>query len=158
MTLNTPILLDDGALRLRVISVESHAVICQVETGGPLPARSGLNIPGAPFDLPPLGFKDLEDLDAISKLGIDAVYLSYVETANDIRILRDALWDRNCPVPIIAKIERRVALTNLDDITATADAIWSPAVIWVQMFLSLTSPSSNAKPSPTLTPLGSPSY
>jgi len=123
VTLNTPILLDDGALRLRVRVVESHAVICQVEVGGPLPARSGLNIPGVPFDLPPLGFKDLEDLDAISKLGIDAVYLSYVETANDIRILRDALCDRNCPVPIIAKIERRVALTNLDDITATADAI-----------------------------------
>jgi len=117
------ILLDDGALRLRVEAVGQADVTCRVEVGGPLPARSGLNIPGVPSDLPPLGRKDFNDLDAIANLPVDAVYLSHVEWADDICLLRQALKERNRPLPIIAKVERRLAIEHLASIIAEADAI-----------------------------------
>lgn len=117
------ILLDDGALRLRVEAIGPTDVVCRVEVGGPLPARSGLNIPGVPSDLPPLGRKDLKDLDAIANLPVDAVYLSHVEQADDILVLRQALKQRNRPLPIIAKIERRLAVEHLASIIPEADAI-----------------------------------
>lgn len=117
------ILLDDGALRLRVEAIGRTNVVCRVEIGGPLPARSGLNLPGVPTDLPPLGPKDLRDLDAIAALPVDAVYLSHVESASDIHTLRQALEERRRPLPIIAKVERRLAVENLSAIVAAADAI-----------------------------------
>ena len=119
----TCILIDDGAIRLVVRDSDRHRIVCTVVIGGPVPARSGLNAPGMPSNLPPLGGKDVADLDEISGLDVDAVYLSYVETAKDIVVLRDALRQRRKPIPIVAKIERRVALDNIDAIAAAADAI-----------------------------------
>lgn len=119
----TEILIDDGAIRLVVTNVEIHRISCRVVGGGPLPARSGLNIPGLPSDLPPIGCKDITDLNALSRLDVGAVYLSYVETAEDVESLREQLRQRHKSIPIIAKIERRVALDHLDAIAASADAI-----------------------------------
>lgn len=117
------ILLDDGALRLKAEAAEANDVLCRVEIGGPLPARSGLNIPGIPSDLPPIGPKDLKDLDVIARLPVDGVYLSHVEWASDIDVLRQALGERNRSLPVVAKVERRLAVENLDSIIAAADAI-----------------------------------
>jgi pyruvate kinase len=124
----TSILLDDGALRLRVQRVEMEKVRCTVEVGGPLPQRSGANLPGHIISSPALTGKDSNDLDALARLGsppagVDLVYLSYVETEDDLRILRQELAARELNLPVVAKIERAAALEHLHGITAEADSI-----------------------------------
>ncbi|NOZ26634.1 MAG: hypothetical protein GXP39_01090 [Chloroflexi bacterium] len=117
------ILLDDGALRLRVKAAQNGSVECIVEIGGSLPERSGVNLPGRRITLPSLTAKDRQDLDALAPLRPDCVYLSYVETAADIALLRHELAQRGLHVPIIAKIERAVALAHIEEIAAAADAL-----------------------------------
>lgn len=117
------ILLDDGMLRLRVESATADEVRCLVEQGGQLPERSGLAIPGRPTALPALTEKDLVDLDALALVRPDFVYLSYCETAADIELLRAELAHRDLAIPIIAKIERAVALDHIAELVAAADGI-----------------------------------
>lgn len=117
------VLLDDGALRLRVESVGEEAVRCEVVVGGPLPERSGFNLPGRAIDLPALTAKDEADLDALAPLAPDLVYLSYVERAEDVAHLRRALEVRGLRIPIVAKIERAVAVENAAAIAEAADAL-----------------------------------
>jgi pyruvate kinase len=122
------ILLDDGALRLRVERVEMGRVQCTVEVGGPLPQRSGVNLPGHAISSPALTTKDLKDLDTLAHLGptpagVDLVYLSYVETEDDVSLLRQELAARELNLPVVAKIERAAALARLYSITAQADSI-----------------------------------
>jgi pyruvate kinase len=124
----TSILLDDGALRLLVQRVEMGKVQCTVEVGGPLPQRSGVNLPGHTILSPALTGKDLNDLDALARLGpapagVDLVYLSYVETKDDLRLLRQELAARELKLPVVAKIERAAALGHLYSIAAEADVV-----------------------------------
>lgn len=117
------IVLDDGMLRLRVEAASADEVRCRVERGGRLPERSGLAIPGRAIELPALTVKDLVDLDALSLLRPDFVYLSFCETAADVQLLRAELARRGLSIPIVAKIERAVAVDHIVDIVQTADAI-----------------------------------
>jgi pyruvate kinase len=117
------VLLDDGALELRVAGIDPDRVTCEVIVGGPLPERSGFNLPGRLLDLPPLTAKDRADLDAVSALAPDYVYLSYVDTADDIHAVRQALARRRLSIPVIAKIERAVAVENVAMIAEVADAL-----------------------------------
>jgi pyruvate kinase len=117
------IALDDGLVRLRVERATADEVGCRVEQGGLLPERSGLAIPGRAIALPALTAKDLVDLDALSRLRPDFVYFSYCETAADIELLRTELARRGLVVPIVAKIERAVALDHLAELVVAADAI-----------------------------------
>ena len=122
------ILLDDGAVSLIVVKVGRDdagrdCVVCEVARGGVVPQRSGVNLPGHQTGMPALTAKDRADLDAAAALRADFVYLSFVETAEDIKLLRDALGRRGMDVPIIAKVERAVALENLGEISRAADSI-----------------------------------
>lgn len=119
------ILLDDGALALRVESIVGDRIRCIVETGGLLPQRSGVNVPGRQLQVPALTPKDLADLDALAPLGIDELYMSYVESAQDIAQLRAACSSRSHmkALPIVAKIERAVALDHVEAIAVAADAV-----------------------------------
>jgi len=116
-------LLDDGALRLSVVAAQSNRIACRICLGRVLPERSGLNVPAVPLALPALTAKDLSDLDAIGRLPVDFVYLSYVESAADIAHLREALIARRLDLPIVAKVDRQVAVQRLPEIAAAADAI-----------------------------------
>ena len=88
-----------------------------------MPERSGLNVPAVPLALPALTAKDMRDLDVISRLPVDFVYLSYVESDVDIIRLREALAARGRDLPIVAKVERQIAVQRLPEIAAAADAI-----------------------------------
>ncbi len=123
MISGTEILLDDGALLLHVKNVYANEIVCIVERGGNLPQRSGINIPGQTINLPALIQKDYMDLDLLSEVSIDFVYLSYVETADDIHLLRSALKERHLNIPIIAKIELSIAIENLHEITKVTDGL-----------------------------------
>jgi pyruvate kinase len=117
------VLIDDGLVRLRVERVEDGAVRCRVLVGGPVGSHKGVNAPGAPLPVPSLTGKDERDLEFALALGVDYVALSFVRSANDVRILRELLHEAGSPALVIAKIEKAEALDDLAGILRTADAV-----------------------------------
>lgn len=115
--------LDDGAYVLTVCETAADRVLCVVDKGGELPERSGFNLPGHLHRLPCLTGKDYRDLDLLSGLPVSLLYLSFVETAQDIRDLRNAQKERGMSLPVIAKIERSVAVDNIGGIAQAADGL-----------------------------------
>ena len=77
------ILLDDGAIELRVESVTDTDIVTRVINGGELSQRKGINIPGVPLQIPSLTQKDREDLKWAASQGVDYFALSFVRTADD---------------------------------------------------------------------------
>jgi len=120
------VLIDDGKIRLRVVDVRGHDVVCEVLVGGTLTAHKGINLPGVPVSIPSLTPKDRDDLHWGIQNGVDLVALSFVREAGDIRDLRRAIRTVNLGNPepaIIAKIEKPQAVANLDAIMSEADGI-----------------------------------
>ena len=114
----TIILLDDGLLRLRVVDTNATDVICEVEIGGELSDKKGMNIPGANLSTPALTAKDREDLVfAVETLKVDYLALSFVRRAEDIAEAQAIARG----TPIIAKIEKPEAIENLASILDQAD-------------------------------------
>jgi len=110
--------LADGLVRLVVDSVVGDVVSLTVEAGGPVGGRGGLNLPGEAASLPSASVEDLELLKFGEKIGVDLVALSFVRTAADIALVRDATR-----LPIIAKVEKPQAVDNAEEIVAAADAL-----------------------------------
>jgi pyruvate kinase len=117
------VLLADGEIELRVCALDGKAAKCTVTRGGLLGERKGIALPGRSFDIPVLTEKDLDDLSFGRSLGFDFVALSFVRCAEDLRIGRKALERLGLEVPLVAKLESQEALTNLDGIMASADAV-----------------------------------
>lgn len=118
-----PILLDDGRMRLEVLSKTKDSVSCRVVHGGWLKEHAGMNLPGTRLSTPALTQKDIEDLKAGMKMGIDAIALSFVRRAKDILQLKEILKKHHFYVPVIAKIERAEALDHLDEILAVTEGV-----------------------------------
>ncbi len=117
------ILLDDGLIELRVLSVEGSHVNCKVIFGGILKDRKGMNIPGANLQVGCMTEKDHKDLKFGLEARVDYVALSFVRRGDDIRELREIIDRENPNVRIIAKIEMLEALENLEEIIRLSDAI-----------------------------------
>jgi pyruvate kinase len=117
------VLLDDGAMRLRVLETGAEEVRCRIEAGGVLRSRKGINLPGIALDVQALTEKDLADLELGLELGVDWVALSFIQSARDVELLRMALRERDSDLPIMAKIEKREAVENIDDVVREADAV-----------------------------------
>ena len=117
------VLLDDGAIKLRVIAKKETEVVCRVETGGSLRSRRGVNLPGKKIALPSFTAKDLADLELGLELGIDWVALSYARSAEDIANLRKVLRERGSDIPIVAKIEKSEAVEDLEAVVGEADGV-----------------------------------
>jgi len=120
------ILMDDGLLQLKVLSTNATDVVAEVVHGGILKEHKGINLPGVAVSAPSLTEKDMEDLEFGIANDIDYVALSFVRTGDDVRRLREfiiAKIDKHKKLPIIAKIEKREALDNIDEIIREADAI-----------------------------------
>ena len=122
---NETILLDDGNLRLRVISneVSNNEIECEVVIGGILKERKGINLPLTNLNLPSLTEKDLQYLDFGLDNDIDFIAMSFVRTANDVKLLKEIIKSKNKSVPVIAKIERPEAVENIDSIIRETDVI-----------------------------------
>jgi pyruvate kinase len=118
-----PILLDDGKIALEVLTVEPSRVKCRVRSGGVLRDRKGVNLPYTRTTLSPITEKDREDLAHGLSLGFDYVALSFVQSSEDIRLLQAEMDRLGRRVPVIAKLERPLAVDNLEDITTAADAL-----------------------------------
>jgi len=120
------ILLDDGKLELKVVSVKKKDVNCIVVIGGQLSAHKGINLPGVNVSAPSLTDKDKEDMLFAFENDVDYVALSFVRRAHDIAMLRDFIIEngpRGRKIPIIAKIEKPEAISNLDAVLNEADAV-----------------------------------
>ncbi len=120
------ILMDDGHLELEVTGVSGKAVEAQVILGGLLTSNKGVNLPGAKLDFPGFTSKDRRDLEFGLQHGVDAVAISFVRTAGDIEVVREAIGElspERASTPIIAKIELPDAIQNMDEIVRAADGI-----------------------------------
>jgi pyruvate kinase len=117
------ILLDDGQLELVVLSTDGvQRVVTEVVLGGRLGAHKGINMPGVALRTEPLTDKDQADLAFALQAGVDYVALSFVRRPEDIALAQRRMEQYGRVVPLIAKIEKPEALTNLDAILDMADA------------------------------------
>ena len=111
------VLVSDGLITLEIIDRADGAYRAVVVEGGELADNKGAAFPGATLGLPAITAKDRIDLAFGRELGVDIVAASFVESGEDIRVVREIVGD----TPIIAKIERVAAYANLDSILAEAD-------------------------------------
>lgn len=117
------ILLDDGLLELKVISVAGTKVECSVVNGGPLSSHKGINLPGVKVSIPSLTEKDKDDLKFGIEKEVDFVALSFVRDTSDVLELRNLLRQLGATQGIIAKIEKPEAVDEIDSIIGASDAI-----------------------------------
>ncbi len=114
------IYLADGSVRLRVRDVRPAAceVVAEVEIGGTVASRQGLNIPGPVDALPAVPDADLELLRHGESIGVDMVALSFVRRPEDIELVRE-----HTRLPLIAKIEKPQAVERAEEILRAADCV-----------------------------------
>jgi len=115
------IYLDDGAIELKVKSAGKGEVDCEVITGGLLGEDKGINIPGINWESSTLTKRDWDDLLFGLKHDVDLVALSFIGEADDVIKVRNFIEKKGKSPALIAKIERREALDNLDEILEVAD-------------------------------------
>ena len=118
------VLLDDGKIALEVISTnKKDTVVLKVIFGGSLESRKGVNLPNTKISLPCLTNKDKEDLAFVLSEKIEWIGLSFVRSANDVKVLKRIIEKNNLHHKIIAKIEKPEAIDDIDAIIDTTDAI-----------------------------------
>jgi pyruvate kinase len=117
------VLIEDGRIRLRVLSVAEGRARCEVLAGGTVSSHKGVNVPGVPVPIPALTRKDVDDLELALELGVDYVALSFVRSPADVRDLRQLIEQAGSPARIIAKIEKAEAVDALDEVLEETDAV-----------------------------------
>jgi pyruvate kinase len=112
--------LADGAVRLRVSAIRAGdlEIDAEVEVGGAVASRQGLNVPGPLEQIASVPEEDLKHLAAGEKIGVDLVALSFVRSARDIELVRE-----HTRLPLIAKIEKPQAVDAMDEIIRAADCV-----------------------------------
>jgi pyruvate kinase len=117
------ILLSDGLIELRVRGVRGKDILCDVLNGGMLGEHKGINLPGIALSIPALTEKDRKDLEFGIDHGVDAIALSFVRTAADIKEAKQIITSHRTDVPIIAKLEKPQAIDHLEEILEAADGV-----------------------------------
>lgn len=121
------ILVEDGLIKVKVIEKKKNLVKTRVIDGGIIKNHKGVNIPGADLDIDVVTSKDKKDLEFVLAKDVDFVALSFVKNGKDVLGLRKRIEkilkrDNNLP-HIVAKIERKEAIDNLDDILESTDVV-----------------------------------
>ena len=123
----TPILLDDGAIELEVRQIEEGVIRCVVIHGGRLGNSKSVNLPDTQLAITAVSPENRDDV--LRELGFaaenDADYIaaSFIQSAEDIFTMREILVEKNVSIPIIAKIENKAGVDNLEEIVNAADGI-----------------------------------
>jgi pyruvate kinase len=118
------ILLDDGKLAVRCLLVEDEReIFCEVVYGGLLKSNKGINVPSGGLSTPSLTEKDIRDVHFGAQVGVDAVALSFVRSADDVRLLRKELANAKTRPLVFAKIEKQQALDKLEEIVQESDGV-----------------------------------
>lgn len=116
-----PLFLCNGAIELMVVDVKNKIISAKVTIGGNLLSKKGINVPYTNLTSGGLTPKDIKDLKFGLKIGIDYVGLSFVQTEDDVFALRKLIGKNKAK--IVSKIERAIALKNIDTIIAASDMI-----------------------------------
>jgi pyruvate kinase len=117
------LLVDDGKVGLRVVSVEGSDVVCRVTEGGPVSDNKGLSLPGMNVSVPALSDKDCADLAFALGLRVDIVALSFVRSPADIDLVHKIMDEHGARLPVVAKLEKPEAVDNLEAIVLAFDGI-----------------------------------
>ncbi len=118
------ILVNDGVIEMVVEKVTATNIICHVIHGGVLSNNKGINVPGVKLSMPYLSESDKNDLEFGAKVGFDFIAASFVRTSADIDYLRKYTQSLGWfDVRIIAKIENKEGVDNIDEILESADGI-----------------------------------
>ena len=124
LEVGTTILLNDGFVRLEVISVEDDGVTCKILDSATLTSRRGTNIPGVDLNIPFISEDDEEDIKYACEHDGDFLGISFVSTADDVRAARELLKKYGKPeMQILSKIETAKAIENIDEIIDETDGI-----------------------------------
>jgi pyruvate kinase len=117
-----PILIDDGKVRLEVVSVDNGTdVVTRVEVPGPVSNNKGINLPGVAVSVPAMSEKDIADLRWALHMTVDFIALSFVRSAADVEDVRAIMKEENIFLPVIAKIEKPQAIDNIEEIVDAFD-------------------------------------
>ena len=117
------IMLDDGLIKLAIKSVTDTDIVCEVLNSGKIKTKKGVNVPGVHLSMPYLSQKDREDIIFGIQNGFDFIAASFVRTAQDVYDIRNLLNEYDSNIRIIAKIENREGVNNIDSILSAADAV-----------------------------------
>jgi pyruvate kinase len=120
LEVDSPILLDDGVIELRVQEVRADRIGCNIRRGGRLEDRKGVNLPDTAFERHSMSPQDREDLRFACDHQIEYIAASFVRTGADVLEIRNVLEEFGTQIPIIAKIENREGVKNLEEIISAA--------------------------------------
>jgi len=117
------LLLDDGLVTMRAAEIQGKKIICEVEAGGVLGDRKGINVQGGGLSLPGIAEHDIEDIPRAAAMGVDFLAVSFPRNAEDMNEARRLLREAGSPARLVAKIERTEAITNLEEIITASDVV-----------------------------------
>ena len=117
------IMLDDGLIKLQIQTVNGTDIVCKVLNSGKIKNKKGVNVPGVHLSMPYMSQRDRDDIIFGAQQGFDFIAASFVRTAQDVYDIRNLLNEYDSDIRIIAKIENREGVNNIDSILAAADAV-----------------------------------
>ena len=117
------IMLDDGLIKLQIQTVNDTDIVCTVLNNGKIKNKKGVNVPGVHLSMPYMSQRDRDDIIFGIEQGFDFIAASFVRTAQDVYEIRNLLNEYDSNIRIIAKIENREGVNNIDSILAAADAV-----------------------------------
>jgi pyruvate kinase len=123
LSVGDTVMLADGTVGMKVTAKDKDRVDCQVTAAGTVRSRQGINLPGVKLSVPAMTELDWQHAEWAAKQGVDYVSLSFVRTPKEIISLKERLQALGSDALVVAKIEKREALDDLDEIVAASDAV-----------------------------------
>ena len=123
ITIGSSILIDDGEIELSVTEKTETELICTANNDGTIKNRKSVNVPGIQLNMPALTEKDAEFIEWATRANVEFIAHSFVRNRDDVMAVQSILDMRKSPIKIIAKIENREGVDNLETILDVAHSI-----------------------------------
>jgi len=117
------VLFGDGIVEIKLGSCKDGVFEAKVVAGGSVKTRQGITLVGKSFDVPSMTEKDLEDVKEAAMYGVDFIALSYVRHGDDMRRLRNVVAQYDPSIRLVAKVETKDALREIDDVIDASDVV-----------------------------------